>query len=46
MKALTIAVAVIGALSFATAASAGPCPFMSKSKDKQVEAPILKPKTS
>ena len=44
MKALTIAVAVIGALSFATAASA--CPFMSKSKDKQVEAPILKPKSS
>ena len=44
MKALTIAVAVIGALSFATAASA--FPFMSKTKDKQVEALILKPKTS
>ena len=42
MKALTIAVAVLGALSFATAASA--CPFGSKMKDTTAEAPILKPK--
>ncbi|MGB0855018.1 MAG: hypothetical protein ACPGVA_15810 [Pikeienuella sp.] len=43
MKALTIAVAVIGGLAFASTASA--CPFMGKDKkdDKTAEAPILKP---
>lgn len=44
MKSLTIIVAAVSALAFATTASA--CPFMSKTKDKQVEAPIIKPKTS
>lgn len=39
MKALTIALAIIGGLAFASSASA--CPFMSK--DKTAEAPIVKP---
>ncbi|QIE54551.1 hypothetical protein G5B40_03330 [Pikeienuella piscinae] len=41
MRAMTIAVAVIGGLAFATAASA--CPFSSKSKEQSAEAPILSP---
>ena len=49
MKALTIAVALLGGLAFATAASAGGpggCPFSSSQKDKTVEKPILQPSTS
>ena len=46
MKALTIAVALVSGIAFASTASA--CPFMGKGKtdDKTAETPILKPATS
>lgn len=43
MKALTIAVAMLGGLAFASAAAA--CPFGSMPKETTAEAPILKPTT-
>lgn len=42
MKALTIAAALLGGLAFASAASAGPCSFSSKTT---AEAPIIAPST-
>lgn len=43
MKALTFAVAIIGGLAFASAASACPFSMNDKKDDKTAEAPILKP---
>lgn len=43
MKALTIAVALLGGLAFASTASA--CPFSAGGKDKTADAPILQPST-
>ena len=43
MKALTIALAVIGGLAFATSASACPFSMNDKKDDQTAETPILKP---